>query len=305
MPMKIGLPRVLPLVPTALCAKVPFAQPALQRSPFESSPGFQPVRRAHAIAFDDAHAYERMTGAWSGLVGNAFLDWLAPAPGLRWLDAGCGSGAFTRLITRRCAPASVHGLDPEAAQIDYARRRLDARGAQFRVGDASAMPYPPASFDVAVMALVLVFLPDPSRGVAEMVRVLGPGGHACAYNWDLHGRGSPLAPLGLAMRQAGVPTPSAPSEEASREEITRQLWVAAGLKHVQTHAITVQRPFASFEQAWEVSQLGASTAAVLRSLSCERREEIKARFRENLCQDTSGPITCTARAIAVRGMVPR
>ncbi len=253
--------------------------------------------------FNDAQAYERMTGTWSALVGEAFLDWLAPAPNLRWLDAGCGTGAFTRRIALRCAPASVHGLDPEAALIDHARRRPGAPSAHFRVGDAMAMPYAPASFDVAVMALVLVFLPDPARGVSEMVRVLAPGGLACAYNWDLLGRGSPLAPLGLAMRQAGVPAPCAPSEHASREEVMRQLWIAAGLKDVQTRAFTVQRRFDSFEDAWEVSQLGASTAAVLRSLSRDKREEVKSRFRENLRQDTAGPVTCTARAIAVRGRV--
>lgn len=260
---------------------------------------------ARAIAFTDAHAYERMTGTWSALVGEAFLAWVAPAAGLRWLDAGCGNGAFTRLLIDRCAPASVEGLDPEPAQIDYARRRPDAPGARFRVGDATAMPYPPASFDAAVMALVLVFLPEPARGVAEMVRVLAPGGRACAYNWDLAAGGSPLAPLGLAMRQAGVPTPAPACEAASREDVMRQLWLDAGLKAVQTRAITVQRRFDSFEQAWQVSQLGASTATVLRGLDDARRNEIKARFRENLRQDTGGPVTLTARAIAVQGVVGR
>lgn len=320
--MNIGLPWTLPLQRTMnSVASLPLhavRRPLAESWTLPHRPGLSlaawysgvraPLSIRQAISFDDPQSYDLLAGTWSTLAGEPFLDWLAPAPGLRWLDAGCGNGAFTRLIARRCAPASIHGLDTEPAQIDDARRRQGAGGpqfTQFRIGDVSDMPYAPASFDVAVMALVLVLLRDPARGVAEMVRMLAPGGLACAYNWDLHGRGSPLAPLSLALRQAGVPTPAAPSEKASREEVTRRLWIDAGLRHVQTHAITVQRRFDSFEQAWQVSQLGPSAAPVLRSLSHEKREEIKDRFRQNLQQDTSGPVTCTARAIAVRGEVGR
>jgi hypothetical protein len=45
----------------------------------------------HQIRFDDGAAYERMMGAWSRLAGEIFLDWIAPRPGLRWVDVGCGN----------------------------------------------------------------------------------------------------------------------------------------------------------------------------------------------------------------------
>ena len=64
------------------------------------------------IRFDDGAAYERYMGEWSRLAGETFLDWLAPKPGLRWLDVGCGNGAFTEMLVGRCAPASVQGVDP-------------------------------------------------------------------------------------------------------------------------------------------------------------------------------------------------
>ena len=57
------------------------------------------------IRFDDGAAYEQMMGIWSQLAGEVFLDWLKPAPGLRWIDVGCGNGAFTELIVSRCAPS--------------------------------------------------------------------------------------------------------------------------------------------------------------------------------------------------------
>ena len=50
------------------------------------------------IRFDDVAAYERYMGEWSRLAGETFLDWLAPKPGLRWLDVGCGNGAFTEAL---------------------------------------------------------------------------------------------------------------------------------------------------------------------------------------------------------------
>ena len=58
----------------------------------------------HQIRFDDGVAYERMMGAWSRLAGGTFLDWIVPRPGLRWVDVGCGNGAFTELVVERCAP---------------------------------------------------------------------------------------------------------------------------------------------------------------------------------------------------------
>jgi ubiquinone/menaquinone biosynthesis C-methylase UbiE len=50
------------------------------------------------IQFHDGAAYEQMMGVWSRSAGEVFLDWLAPPPELRWIDVGCGNGAFTELI---------------------------------------------------------------------------------------------------------------------------------------------------------------------------------------------------------------
>ncbi len=79
------------------------------------------------IHFNDGAAYEQMMGIWSRLAGEVFVDWLAPANGLRWIDVGCGNGAFTELIVDRCAPAEVHGVDPSDGQLAFARTRPAAR----------------------------------------------------------------------------------------------------------------------------------------------------------------------------------
>jgi ubiquinone/menaquinone biosynthesis C-methylase UbiE len=120
-----------------------------------------------SIRFDDGAAYERFMGKWSQLAGEAFLDWLAPEPGLGWLDVGCGNGAFTEMLIERCAPVFVQGIDPSEGQLAFARTRPAARMAQFRQGVAMAQPFPDDTFDVAVMPLVIFFVPDPAKGVAE------------------------------------------------------------------------------------------------------------------------------------------
>src|SRR6266550_6871166 len=127
------------------------------------------------IRFDDGAAYERYMGKWSQLAGETFLDWLAPRSSLRWLDVGCGNGAFTEMLVERCAPVSVQGIDPSEGQLAYARTRPASRVAQFRQGDAMAQPFPDSAFDAAVMPLVIFFVPDPSKGVAEMARVVCSG----------------------------------------------------------------------------------------------------------------------------------
>src|SRR4051812_18847565 len=98
------------------------------------------------IHFEDGAAYERYMGKWSRLAGDAFLDWVAAKAGLRWLDIGCGNGAFTEMIIERCAPVSVQGIDPSEGQLTYARNRSSSNVAQFSQGDAMDLRFPADSF---------------------------------------------------------------------------------------------------------------------------------------------------------------
>ena len=124
------------------------------------------------------------------MTGDAFLAWLAPASGQRWLDVGCGTGAFSARIVQQCAPAEVQGIDLSVGQATYAHHRLPAGPAHFLCGDVLALPYHDAVFDLAVMALVLFFVADPAKGIAEMKRVVRPGGVVASYAWDVWAAGS-------------------------------------------------------------------------------------------------------------------
>jgi SAM-dependent methyltransferase len=256
------------------------------------------------IRFDDGAAYDQGMGRWSLIAGNVFLDWLAPDPGMRWIDVGCGSGAFSELIALRCAPAESQGVDPSDAQLAFARTRPATRNAVFQVGDAMALPFPADRFDAAVMALVIFFVPDPAKGVAEMVRVVRPGGIVAAYAWDNLGGGFPFEPILAEMRAMGFNPPQAPSVGASRVEAMRDLWAGAGLESVETREISVSRTFTDFEDFWAQSTLTGSTRPMIAAMQPEDVEQVKARVRAQMTAGARGQITHSARANAIKGRVP-
>jgi ubiquinone/menaquinone biosynthesis C-methylase UbiE len=92
-----------------------------------------------------------MNDIWEiGVAGRQRLDWLAIPSGLKWIDVGCGNGAFTELIIERCAPTEVVGIDPSAVQLDFARKRPSTPLAKFDRGDAMALAFSEDAFDVAL-----------------------------------------------------------------------------------------------------------------------------------------------------------
>jgi ubiquinone/menaquinone biosynthesis C-methylase UbiE len=255
------------------------------------------VWQRHAVAS------ERMMGAWSRLAGEIFLDWIAPRPGLRWVDVGCGNGAFTELVVERCAPAEVQGIDPSEGQLACARARPATRMAEFRQGDAMALPFPASKFDAAVMALVIFFVPDPAKGVAEMVRVVSPGGTVAAHTWDMAGGGFPLQPVQTELLAMGFPPVRPPSSDASKIDTLQNLWTDAGLDRIETRKIEVQRTFADFNDFWETAMLGSSVGPTVASMVSSDREQLKTRVRARLLADGAGRIPYGARANAVKGRV--
>ena len=259
---------------------------------------------AEEIRFDDGDAYEDFMGQWSRLAGDAFLDWLSPAPGLRWLDVGCGNAAFTQLLVERCAVKSVQGVDPSPAQLAFARTRLARAPATFLQGDAMALPCPDASVDAAVMALVIFFVPEPARGIAEMVRAVRPGGGVCAYAWDILGGGFPYFALQDEMERLGHKPMMPPRVEAAQMTALHAAWTQAGLVDVETREIVVERTFADFDAFWRAATHGPAIGPRMSATSPADARLLKDRLRDRLPTAADGSITYGARANAVRGRKP-
>src|SRR5262249_20348016 len=229
---------------------------------------------------------------------------LAPSRGLRWIDVGCGTGAFTELLVKCCAPLEVEGVDPSEAQLSFARARSVGQIAKFQRGDALALPFPQAKFDAAVMALVIFFLPDPAEGVAEMARVVCPGGTVAAYVWDMGGGGHPLELMHTEMKAMGFPAPLPPRSDVTGLEALRQLWRGAALDEIEAREIRVQRTFADFEDYWTVSTLAATVSQMIAAMDPSDLELLKTRVHARLIADAAAPVTCSARVNAIRGTRP-
>ena len=167
-----------------------------------------------------------------------------------------------------------------------------------------ALPFPDDTFDAAVMPLVIFFVPDPAGGVAEMARVVRPGGLVTAYAWDMVGGGFPYEALQAEMRGLGVAVPVPPSPDASRIDAMRDLWTGAGLDSVETREITVRRTFADFDDYWTTVLGGPSVGRQLAAMASGDIALLKERMRARLPADANGRIDCSARANAVKGRVP-
>lgn len=202
------------------------------------------------------------------------LDRLDIGPEVRMLDVACGSGALSIPAARR--GAQVIGVDLAPAMIERLAARARAEGldtVEARVMDGTALSFADATFDVAVSLNGVSLFPDVDGGLAEMARVLEPGGRA-----QVAAFGSPdtVEFLGyfLAALQAAVPgftppstDPPPPPFQMADPQTFRQRLTAAGLRDVTVEPVTWEMPFASAAHFWDVvtnsNPLGAALVADL------------------------------------------
>jgi len=258
-----------------------------------------------AHSFDDSAAYERFVGHWGRAAGALFLDWVAPPKDARWLDVGCGTGLFTELILDTRSPAAVFAVDQAKAQIDFARRKPTTQRANFRVGDAHVLPFPDATFDVVVSALVINFIPDRPRALSEMRRVTRPGGIVAGYVWDFVPELSPSGPFRSGLRRFFADLPVLPGTADSRLGALSSLFGRAGLQDAVTRHIDVTVSFPDFEEFWLAQTPSYSpTTKMISAMAESDRFKLKALVRAELPVRPDGMIEYSARANAIRARVP-
>jgi SAM-dependent methyltransferase len=137
-----------------------------------------------------------------------FLDRIGVTPGSRWLDVACGSGQLALIAARR--GARVTGCDIAANAIVAARGRAASEGldAQFDEGDAEALPYEDASFDVVATIFGAMFAPRPDTTAAELLRVTTSAGTIAMANWTKEGFiGQMFKTIAKFIAPSGMPSP--------------------------------------------------------------------------------------------------
>jgi len=146
--------------------------------------------------------YER-TAAELEPAARHVVERAAIAPGERVLDLACGTGNAALLAA--AAGARVTGLDSAPRLVEVARERVP--DAEFVVGDALDLPFDDGAFDAVLSVFGVIFVPDPARAIAEIVRVLAPRGRALLSAWCPEGPvTSMVGVLGRGLAAAGAPS---------------------------------------------------------------------------------------------------
>jgi SAM-dependent methyltransferase len=246
--------------------------------------------------------YDRFVGRYGSALGDALLDFAEVRSGMRVLDVGCGSGALAGRAAELVGPGNVAGVDPSQPFVESCRARVP--DADVRVAAAESLPFPDDSFDTVLSQLVVNFIGDAPKGVAEMARVAKPGGVVAACVWDYA--------VGMRMLRAFWDAAveldaSAPDEGAFMRNATpgelEELWVQGDLADVETSTLEVEAEYDDFDDLWApflagIGPAGAYTASLEPDPQAALRERLGAKLG-----DPVGPFTLSARAWCVRGTV--
>ena len=272
------------------------------------SAGFDPGASSSAITYNtqNAEAYEQVMGRWSRRLAPPLIRFGGLADGDRVLDVGCGTGSLTFASPEMAKIDAVIGIDQSKFYVDYARVRNTDPRITIVQADDRALPFADNSFDRAFSMLVLQFIPDAGRAVAEMRRVVRPGGTVAAAVWDYYG-GVPH--IRMMWDIAAVLDPSvervlfrgltAPDEMAD-------LWHQLGLTDVEQTSLLIRMEFSCFEDYWLPFATGeGSPGQFVAGLSDTTRAALAGHLRRAyLANRADGPRSFACVAWACRGTVP-
>jgi ubiquinone/menaquinone biosynthesis C-methylase UbiE len=246
-----------------------------------------------------ADAYDRFMGRYSVRLAPSFADFAGIGPGQSVLDVGSGPGALTTELVQRLGSTAVAAVDPSEQFVSAARERHP--GVDVQRAAAEELPFADDDFDAALAQLVVHFMADPARGLAEMARVTRRGGVVAACVWDHAGGKTPLAPFWDAAHELDSDAVDESELAGGREGHLAELLTEIGLRDVEQTALPVSVEHATFEEWWEPFTLGVGPAGTYAtSLEPERREQLRERCQARL---GPGPFSLESRAWTARGGV--
>jgi len=258
-------------------------------------------------AWSAGQSYEHYMGRWSRRIAAKFVDWIDAPANADWVEIGCGTGALTQAVLSAAAPRSILSTDKSSDFVTHVEAQLADDRAMFRVADALALPCADASADIVISALVLNFVPDKQAALAEMRRVVRPGGLVAFYVWDYPGGG--MGFIDAFWKAAAEVDPDALDlDESARFQFCNKEGLAelcgdAGASDVEISAIEVETLFPDFDALWRPFTLGAGPApGYVKSLSEERQQKLKGHLASKFAKLET--VALPARAWAVKAHWP-
>lgn len=218
---------------------------------------------------DHADHYEELA-TYAADFGQRLIDFADPAPATRLLDVGAGRGAAARAaVARGCV---VTAIDVTPAMV----RRLAADVPEIivRQMDVTRLGFPRGSFDTVVAADVVEILEDPAAAVAEMRRVLAPGGTVALSVNGARGRWEWLTRLAQEFWPAPAPDPVA---DAATPADPAALLAEAGFIELTQRQVAAAVQVPGPSALWELLESQMSMAAV-ETLPTRRAAEFRRRF---------------------------
>jgi len=242
--------------------------------------------------------------------GRRLIELAAIRSGMWVLDVATGPGEPALTIARRVGPRGlVVGVDFSPTMLRRARARARAigvRNAQFHEMDAERLTFADLTFDRVVCRFGLMIMPNAERALAEMHRVLVPGGRVALAVWSAQSKVNTLGIVrrSLERHDAFHPPPGAPDffrfgKAGAMERALR----AAGFRHVRSECMTAEWVFKGPEEFWDSMKRGPSLRRALATVSPAVRRAVKADvFRSLAKYEQNGRLLIPNEAVLALGI---
>jgi ubiquinone/menaquinone biosynthesis C-methylase UbiE len=212
--------------------------------------------------------YQRVTETLED-IHERVIDTLAPAPGDRWLDLACGTGAIAERAA--AARADVTGLDLSPALIETAKERAAEQrlDIEYMVGDAENLPFEDGSYEKVSSTFGIMFAPDHEAVARELARVTAAGGRLALANWTPQGGLGKMFKVMAPYQPA--PPPSSPFDWGDESRVRELLGDAFDLE-IEEYVSPLRMP--SAEDYWELFSTSYGPTKTLAESLGDRREDL-------------------------------
>jgi ubiquinone/menaquinone biosynthesis C-methylase UbiE len=251
-----------------------------------------------------ADKYERFVASWFAAWADDLVERASLQAGWRVLDLACGTGVVTRAAGPVVGPTgTIVSSDLNDDMLAEARRHpVEGAAVEWQQADATDLPFETEEFDALLCQQGLQFVPAKAEAVAEMHRVLRPGGVAAVSVWRSPEHNPYISALAEGLRghvspEAGQ-TMLAPCALGDREELAK-LFRDAGFSSIDVEAVTIQREPRNANEAIGGNLVALPIADQIEAMGSNARERMVDDIAESLADDITDGVLASSNSAHV------